>query len=110
MIVSDGPKSINQRREYYLQIMDKAKKLNDQLLIKLIVKKLAHLSITNAVSARNGCIIVPFPNARDSVTFKEDKRPGWWMLIKLSLAIPGSLIALLLLAYYRWGPGVSGVY
>ena len=89
------------KRDYYLQIMQKAQQLNDQILIKLILKKLARLGITGPVSTTSGCIIIPFPNVQCSTKFKEYERPDWWTLIKLTLAVPGSLVAFFLLAIYR---------
>ncbi|MCK5105157.1 MAG: hypothetical protein KAR17_20180 [Cyclobacteriaceae bacterium] len=96
--------TVSQKRDYYLQMMQKARKLNDQILIKLILKKLAHLGMTSVASTTSGCIIIPFPSVQCSTKFKEYERPTWWMLFKLTLAIPGSLAALFLLACYRVGP------
>jgi len=98
-----------QKRDYYLQIMRKAQQLNDQILIKLILKKLVRLGITRPVSTTSGCIIIPFPTVQCSTKFKEYERPTWWTLFKLTLAIPGSIVALFLLSVYRMGPGVTGV-
>ncbi len=92
--------AVAQKRDYYLQIMQKAHQLNDQILIKLILKKLARLGMTNAVSTTSGCIIVPLPTVYYSTKVTEYERPTWWMLFKLTLAIPGSLVALLLLTFY----------
>ena len=108
LIVADTFGTAAQKRDYYLQIMQKAQQLNDQILIKLILKKLAHLGVTSAVSATSGCIIIPFPTVQYSAKCKEYERPSWWTLFKLALAVPGSLVALLLLAYYRYGPGAGG--
>ena len=99
--------NITQKRDYYLQMMQKARKLNDQILIKLILKKLAHLSMISVASATSGCIIIPFPSVQCSTEWKEYERPTWWTIFKLTLAIPGSLVALLLLAVYRAGPGLQ---
>ena len=98
--------SVAQKRDYYLQIMQKAQQLNDQLLIKLILKKLARLGMTSAVSATGGCVIIPFPTNPYAAKPKQYERPTWWTLLKLTLAVPGSVIALLLLAYYRFAPAV----
>jgi hypothetical protein len=105
LIVSDSLEAVEQKRDYYLQIMQKAQQLNDQPLINLILKKLAHLGLTNAVPSASGCTIIPFPSLPYSTEFKEYEPPTWWMLFKLTLAIPGSLVALILLAHYRWLPG-----
>ena len=77
----DSLKAVEQKRDYYLQIMQKAQQLNDQPLINLILKKLARPEL------------------------KEYEPPTWWTLFKLTLAVPGSLVALILLSYYRWLPG-----
>ena len=98
--------TIEQKRDNYLQIMQKAQKLNDQALVKLILKKLAELGKTASDLTTSGeCIIIPFPTALHPVRAK-GCRPTWWTFFRLTLAIPGSLIALILLAHFRWGPGV----
>jgi hypothetical protein len=94
------------KRDCYLQIMQRAQQLNDQILIKLILKKLGRLGMTGAASATSGCIIIPFPTVQHLAKSEDYERPSWWTLFKLALAVPGSLVALLLLAYYRYGPGV----
>ena len=106
LIVADTSGTATQKRDYYLQIMQKAQQLNDQILIKLILKKLSLLGMTSAVSATSGCIIIQFPSVQYPTKCEEYERPTWWTLIKLTLAIPGSLVALLLLSYYRYGPGI----
>ena len=98
--------SVEQKRNHYLQIMQKAQQLNDRNLIRLILKKLALLETTISGTAAGNCIIIPFPTAPFSNELKEYERPTWWTIIFLTLAIPGSLIALILLAYFRMGPGV----
>jgi len=101
LIVADTFGTVAQKRDYYLQIMQKAQQLNDQILIKLILKKLSCLGMTSAVSATSECIIIPFPTVQYSAKCEEYERPTWWTLFKLTLAVPGSLVALMLLAYYR---------
>ena len=93
--------AVAKKRDYYLQMMQKAQQLNDQILIKLILKKLARLGMTSAVSTTSGCIIIPFPTVHCSTKVSEYERLTWWMLFKLTLAIPGSLVTLFLLACYR---------
>ena len=105
--MADTVGTVNQKRYYYLQIMQKAQQLNDQILIKLISKKLVGLGMTSAASATSGCIVIPFPTVQHSAKCKDYERSSWWMLFKLTLAVPGSLVALLLLAYYSFGPGVN---
>jgi len=101
MIVTDTAQTAARKHEYYLQMMRKAQQLNDQKLIRLILKKLAHLGRTAAVSTDNGCIVIPFPAVHAPVQVIEPERPSLWMLVKLTLAIPGSLAALFLLAFYN---------
>lgn len=104
--MADTFEAVAQKRDYYLQIMQKAQQLNDQMLIKLILKKLARLGMTSAVSTTSGCVIIPFPCVHYATKSIEYERPTWWTLFKLTLAIPGSLVALFLLAYYRFVPGI----
>ncbi len=59
--MADTPQAAAQRREYYLQMMRKARQLNDQILIRLILKKLARLGRTGARSTAGGCMVFPFP-------------------------------------------------
>ncbi len=96
--------TVSQKRDYYLQIMQKAQKLNDQILIKLILKKMTRLGITGAVSTTGECTIIPFPTIHCSTKLKEYDRTTWWTLVKLTLAVPGSLVALFLLAVYNLTP------
>ncbi len=103
--MSDASGTVAQKYEHYLQIMQKAQQLNDQILVKLVLKKLARLDMTRAVSATSGCIIIPFPTVQYPTQSKDYERPTWWTLFKLALAVPGSLVALMLLAYYSYGPG-----
>ena len=93
--------AVAQKRDYYLQILQKAQKLNDPILVNLILKKLVRLGLTNAVSSAGGCTIIPFPTVQYPTEPAEYEPPSWWTLFKLTLAIPGSLVALLLLAHYR---------
>jgi hypothetical protein len=41
--------------------MQKARQLNDQILVRLILKKLARLGRSGAMSTANGCMVFPFP-------------------------------------------------
>ena len=59
--MADTPQAAAHRREYYLQMMRKARQLNDQILIRLILKKLARLGRTGAMSTAGGCMVFPFP-------------------------------------------------
>ena len=77
LIVADTFGTVAQKRDYYLQIMQRAQQLNDQILIKLILKKLAHLGMARAVSATSECIIIPFPTVPYSTKCEEYERlPG----------------------------------
>jgi len=100
MIVADILEDVEQKRDYYLQLMAKAKQLNDQILIKLILKKMIHLGMTRAVSTTSGCIIIPFPLIDNTTKLAKDEELTWWVLLKLTIAIPGSLVALFLMACY----------
>ena len=101
MIVTDTIQTAARKHEYYLQMMRKAQQLNDQKLIRLILKKMAHLGRTAAISTANGCMVIPFPAVHVPAQVIESERPSLWMLVKLTLAIPGSLAALFLLAIYK---------
>jgi len=59
--VADTHQTIERKRNYYLQIMQKAKQLDDQTLVRMILKKLAYLGITNAVPSAAGCTVIPIP-------------------------------------------------
>jgi hypothetical protein len=96
----EPPMDVAQKHDYYLQMMRKAKQFNDQTLIELIKKKIARLGLANAVSTSGGCIIIPFPTIENRTDLIDDEQLTWWLLLKLTLAIPGSLVALLLLTYY----------
>ena len=104
--MTDTAKTAARKHQYYLQMMRKAQQLNDQKLLRLILKKLAHLGRTGAVSTTNGCMVIPFPVVRTPAAVMESERPSLWMLIKLTLAVPGSLAALLLLSIYKLGPSI----
>jgi hypothetical protein len=104
LIMADTIGSVAVKRDYYLQMMQKALKLDDQILIKLILKKLTRLGITGGVSATSECIIIPFPTSHCSTKVTKYEPPNWWTLVKLTLAVPGSLVALFLLAVYRLTP------
>ena len=93
-----------QRRDYYLQMMLKAQQLNDQGLIRLIVKKMAGLGMPGALTTASGCHVIPFPPILNREVNLEAEPPLWWVLIKLTLFIPGSLAVLLLLAKYAFYP------
>ena len=102
--MADSPGTFTQKHDYYLQIMKKAQKLNDQVLIKLILKKLTRLGITGAVSTTGECLVIPFPTIHCTTKVTKYEPPNWWTLVKLTLAVPGSLVALFLLAIYNFTP------
>jgi len=93
-----------QQRDYYLQMMQKAQQLNDQGLIRLILKKMAGLGMPGALSTAGGCHVIPFPSIHNREMDPEPEPPLWWVLIKLTLFIPGSLTILLLLSIYAYYP------
>ena len=73
-----------QKRDYYLQIMQKAQQLNDQILIKLLLKKLAHLGMTNSVFTATGCNIIFFPPFITELRSKNmNELPGGYYLNSL---------------------------
>lgn len=98
--MADTSMDVAQKHDCYLQMMQKAKQFNDQTLIKLITKKIARLGLAGAVSTSGGCIIIPFPTIDSRTDLTDDEQLTWWLLLKLTLAIPGSLAALFLLTYY----------
>ena len=103
----DKIQAIAQKRDHYLQILQRARQLNDRILVRLILKKLTRLGMTEAACTADGCTIIPFPTPQYEPEPVEYERPTWWLLFKLTLAIPGSLVALMLLAHYRMlGPPV----
>jgi hypothetical protein len=59
MIVLDTPKTIACKRNYYLQIMEKAKQIGDQTLVRMILKKLAYLGINITGSISAGYTVFP---------------------------------------------------
>jgi len=99
--VADTSQTFERKRDFYLQLMRKAQLLDDQLLVKMILKKLAGLSTVGAVSTAGGCTVIPFPIGQPPAVSNAPAPPSWWVLFKLTLAIPGSLAALFLLSVYR---------
>jgi len=102
--VIDPKQTAAQRRDYYLQLIVKAQQLNDQGLIRLIAKKMARLGMSGAMITASGCHIIPFPPIHSREVNPEPEQPLWWVLIKLTLLIPGSLAVLLLLSKYAYQP------
>ncbi|MBW2478355.1 MAG: hypothetical protein JRF38_00085 [Deltaproteobacteria bacterium] len=99
--MADTPQSVERKRYFYLQLMRKAQLLDDQILVKMILRKLTALGTAGAVSTAGGCTVIPFPLGHTPVEPTAPELPMWWVLVKLTLAIPGSLAALLMLAVYR---------
>ena len=93
------------KRETYLQILHKARQINDQGLIRLIARKLIHLEASKSIALTNGCSIIQFPLSAN-VTRSQHERPTIWTYLKVALIFPGSILALFLLAHYMKGPGV----
>ena len=100
--MADTPQGFERRRDFYLQLMRKAQMLDDQVLVNMILKKLAGLGTAGAVSTAGGCTVIPFPMGRLPADPHAFEPTSWWVLFKLALAIPGSLAALFLLAVYRF--------
>ena len=97
-----------QKRDQYLQIMEKAQKMDDEKLIRLILKKLADLGRTGVTTTDSGCMIIPFPGVEYPPPISPNyERESWWTLFKVALAVPGTLIALFLIAYFRGVPPVG---
>ncbi len=91
--------NLDKKREYYLQIMHKARQINDQRLIRLIAKKLIHLEPSKPTALAGGCSIIPFPLSAHAPRIKPE-RPTFWTYLKVAMIFPGSLIILLLMSYY----------
>jgi hypothetical protein len=98
--VADTPQTYERKRDFYLQLMRKAQVLDDQVLVKMILKKLASLGTAGAVSTAGGCTVIPFPIGRTPADSNPFEPTSWWVLFKLTLAIPGSLAALFLMCIY----------
>ena len=99
--MADAPQTDARKRAGYLQLMRQARQANDPILVKMILRKLAGLGNVGAVSTAGGCTVIPFPTVHVPAAPITPEPPMWWVLLKLTLAIPGSLAALLLLAAYR---------
>ena len=99
--MTESFETVARKRDYYLQIMQKAQRLNDQNLIRLVLKKMARLGLTHTIHTTSGCTIIPFPSTHYAAKPPEYEPPSWWTLVKLTLAIPGSVIALFLVAHFR---------
>ena len=91
--------SLDEKREYYLQIMHKARQINDQGLIRLITRKLIHLDPSRPMALTGGCSIIPFPLSAHAPRIKPE-RPTFWTYLKVAMIFPGSLIVLILLSHY----------
>ena len=98
--MADTPQTFERKRDFYLQLMRKAQLLDDQVLVKMILKKLAGLGTAGAVSTAGGCTVIPFPIGHPPADSNVFEPPSWWVLFKLTLAIPGSLTALFLMCVY----------
>jgi len=98
--VADTPQTYERKRDFYLQLMRKAQLLDDQVLVKMILKKLAGLGTAGAVSTAGGCTVIPFPIGHSPADSNAFEPTSWWVLFKLTLAIPGSLTALFLMCIY----------
>ena len=94
-----------QKRDHYLQIMEKAQQMNDKKLMRLILKKLGDLGRAGVTTTDTGCMIIPFPGVQYPPPIRPSyERESWWTLFKVALAVPGSLIALFIIAHFRGVP------
>ncbi len=100
--MADTPQAIARKRACYLQIMRKARQAGDPILVKIILRRLAGLGMVGAVSTAGGCTVIPFPTTPDPAVSNAPEQPLWWVLLKLTVAIPGSLAALLMLTLYSY--------
>jgi hypothetical protein len=80
--------------------MNKARQADDPVLVKMISRKLAGLGTVSAVTTAGGCTVIPFPSA--PAASRPPEQPLWWVLVKLTLAIPGSLAALMMLSFFSY--------
>jgi hypothetical protein len=101
MILAEPFETASHKRDHYLRMMHTAQQLGDQVLIQLIVKKLARLGRTDAVSTSSGCVVIPFPTVPYPSSVPEYEPPSLWMLVKLTLAVPGSVAFLFYLAIFH---------
>ena len=100
--MADTPQSVANKRASYLQLMRKARQADDPILVRMILRKLAGLGTVGAVTTPGGCTVIPFPTAQAPAVIDEPEQPLWWVLLKLTLAIPGSVAALMLLSVYSY--------
>jgi hypothetical protein len=82
--------------------MRQARQAGDPVLVKIILRKLAGLGTVDAVTTVGGCTVIPFPTAQAPAVSRTAEQPLWWVLVKLTLAIPGSLAALLMLSVFAY--------
>ena len=100
--MTDTPQSVARKRASYLQIMRKARQADDPILVKMLLRKLAGLGTVSAVTTTGGCTVIPFPTAEAAAVPARPEQPLWWVLVKLTLAIPGSLAVLFFLSVYSY--------
>lgn len=91
--------NLEKKRAYYLQIMQKARQINDHGLIRLITRKLIRLEPSRPIALTDGCSIIPFPLSSSPPRSKQEK-PTIWTYLKVAMIFPGSIIALVLLSHY----------
>ena len=100
--MADTPQSAENKRASYLQLMRQARQADDPILVRMIIRKLAGLGTMGAVTTPGGCTVIPFPATKAPAVPSEPEQPLWWVLLKLTLAIPGSMAALMLLSMYSY--------
>ena len=82
--------------------MRRARQANDPILVKMILRRLAGLGVVSSVTTAGGCTVIPFPSEPAPVVSRPDEQPLWWVLVKLTLAIPGSVAALFMLSIFSY--------
>ena len=100
--MTETPQSVARKQAHYLQIMNKARQADYPVLVKMVLRKLAGLGMVGAVTTAGGCTVIPFPSAQAPAASGRPEQPLWWVILKLTLAIPGSVAALFLLSVYSF--------
>ena len=73
-MVVNTRETVESKQSRYLRLMRKAQQLDDQLLVRLILRKLAHLDKTGSRLTTGRRVIIPFPSIRASAE-KNDYGP-----------------------------------
>ena len=90
------------KQQDYLCLLAQARNINDRCLVRLILKRLSGIQAPAPVCRPHGSgDVICFPLMPAADVSRPPGPPMWWMLIKMTLLIPGSFIALMLLAIFR---------